>query len=100
VATDNLGSGDTITVTTNTGEATLPITITVCQTIPATGACMQTPAANVATPISSGATPTFGVFVTVTGTVPFSPANNRIFVTFTDSTNAVRGETSVAVETM
>ena len=24
---------------------------------------------------------------------------NRIFVTFTDSTNAIRGETSVAVET-
>jgi hypothetical protein len=26
-------------------------------------------------------------------------ANNRIFVTFTDSTHAIRGETSVAVET-
>jgi hypothetical protein len=28
-----------------------------------------------------------------------APANNRIFVTFTDSTAAIRGETSVAVET-
>jgi hypothetical protein len=31
--------------------------------------------------------------------VPLDPANSCIFVTFTDSTNAVRGETSVAVET-
>jgi hypothetical protein len=99
VASDNLGSGDTITVATNTGEATLPVTIAICQTNPATGVCLQTPAASVATPINPGATPTFGVFVTASGTVPFDPTNNRIFVTFTDSTNAVRGETSVAVET-
>jgi hypothetical protein len=31
--------------------------------------------------------------------IPFDPAGSRVFVTFTDSTNAVRGETSVAVET-
>ena len=31
--------------------------------------------------------------------VAFDPTNNRIFVVFTDSTGAVRGETSVAVET-
>jgi hypothetical protein len=37
--------------------------------------------------------------VTASSTVAFDPANNRIFVTFTDSTNAIRGETSVAVET-
>jgi virginiamycin B lyase len=100
VASDNLGSGDTITVTTNTGAATLPITVTVCQTNPATGACMQTATGSVATPINSGATPTFGIFVTASGNVPFDPANNRIFVTFTDSSNTIRGETSVAVETM
>jgi hypothetical protein len=100
VATDNLGSGDTITVATNTGAATLPITVTVCQTNPSTGACMQTAAGNVATTINSGATPTFGIFVTASGNVPLDPANNRIFVTFTDSANTIRGETSVAVETM
>ena len=31
--------------------------------------------------------------------VAFDPANSRIFVQFTDSTSAVRGATSVAVET-
>jgi phospholipase/lecithinase/hemolysin len=100
VATDNLGSGDTITVAATTGATTLPVTIALCQTNPTTGVCLQTPAASVVTQINSGATPTFGFFVTASGTVPFDPTNNRIFVTFTDSTNAVRGETSVAVETM
>jgi hypothetical protein len=99
VATDNLGSGDMITVATNTGAATLPLTITLCQTNPATGVCLQTPMPTVTTTIATNATPTFGIFVAASGTVPFDPANNRIFVTFTDSTNAVRGETSVAVET-
>jgi hypothetical protein len=99
VATDNLGSGDTIAVATNTGEATLPITVTICQTDPQTSACLQTPGPTVTTTINANATPTFGVFVSATGTVPFDPTNNRIFVTFTDSTKAVRGETSVAVET-
>jgi virginiamycin B lyase len=99
VATDNLGSGDTITVATNTGTATLPITVTVCQTNPSTGACMQTPSAAVTTTINSNATPTFGIFVSASGAVPFDPTNNRIFVTLTDSTNAIRGETSVAAAT-
>jgi hypothetical protein len=99
VAIDNLGSSDTITVATNTGTATLPVTVTVCQTNPTTGGCLQTPSATVSTPVNSGATPTFGIFVSASGTVPFDPANNRIYVTFTDSTNTIRGETSVAVET-
>jgi hypothetical protein len=99
VATINLGSGDTITVSTNTGEATLPITVTICQTNPTTGVCLQTPGLTVATTISANAEPTFGIFVSASGTVAFDPTNNRIFVQFTDSTGAVRGETSVAVET-
>jgi hypothetical protein len=99
VATDNIGSGDTITVAANLGEASLPVTTTICQTNPATGACLQTPSATVSTTINSNATPTFGIFVLASGTVPFDPTNNRIFVTFTDSTNTIRGETSVAVET-
>jgi probable HAF family extracellular repeat protein len=98
VATDNLGSSSTITVAANTGTVKLPITVTVCQTN-AAGACMQTPSATVATTIGSNATPTFGIFVSASNAVPFDPTNNRIFVTFTDSTNTVRGETSVAVET-
>jgi hypothetical protein len=100
VATVNLGSADTITAATNTGEATLPITVTICQTNPQTGVCLQTPGPTVKTTIAANATPTFGIFVSASAAVPFDPANNRIFVQFTDSTGAVRGETSVAVETM
>jgi hypothetical protein len=98
VASDNLGASASITVGTNTGGATLPISVTICQTN-SSGQCLQTPSTSVTTTIATNATPTFGVFVTATNTVPFDPANNRIFVTFSDSSNAVRGETSVAVET-
>jgi hypothetical protein len=63
-----------------------------------TGVCMQTPAESVATPINSGATPTFGVFLTANGTVPFDPTNNRIFVTFTDSTNTIQDETASIID--
>jgi hypothetical protein len=99
VATSNLGAGGAITVATNTGSATLPINVTVCQTNPSTGVCLATPTATVSTTINGNATPTFGIFVSASNSVPFDPANSRIFVTFADSTTAVRGETSVAVTT-
>ncbi len=99
VASDNLGSGDTIAVAANTGGATLPLAITLCQTNPTTGQCLAAAATTVTTTIAAKATSTFAIFVTASGTVPFDPANSRIFVTFTDSANAIRGETSVAVET-
>jgi hypothetical protein len=51
------------------------------------------------TTINANATPTFGIFVTGGGSVPFSTAVNRVFVRFADSTGAVRGSTSVAVRT-
>ena len=99
VATVNVGSQDTITASADTGTATLPVTLLVCESIPATGACLSPPATSVATPINAGATPTFSIFVAGTGTVPFDPANNRIFVRFKDSGGITRGSTSVAVRT-
>jgi probable HAF family extracellular repeat protein len=99
VATDNIGAGASIIASANTGGATLPLTITICQTNPQTGACLQTPAASVTTTINANATPTFAIFVAASAAVAFDPANSRILVQFVDSGNAVRGETSVAVET-
>jgi hypothetical protein len=102
VATVNVGSSDTITTSADTGDATLPVSITLCETNPATGACINPPAPTsgpVTTFIASGATPTFACFVTSTGTVPFDPANNRIFVRFKDALGVTRGSTSVAVRT-
>jgi hypothetical protein len=97
-ATVNVGVSGAITASTNTGSATLPLALTICQTN-ASGQCLATPAATVTTTINANATPTFAIFGKASGTIPFDPANSRIFVAFTDSGNAVRGETSVAVQT-
>jgi hypothetical protein len=100
VATVNVGSGGDIAVSADTGDAALLLSITVCRTHP-DGTCIQPPGASVSTPIGSGDTPTFAVFVGGTGTtIPFDPARNRVFVRFRDAGGAVRGATSVAVRTL
>jgi hypothetical protein len=99
VATVNLGAASAITASINTGGATLPLTLTLCQTDPSSGQCVSPVGATVTTTIAADATPTFGIFGTASGAIPFDPADSRIFVQFTDSTGVVRGETSVAVET-
>jgi hypothetical protein len=99
VATVNVGASATITATANTGSATLPVAVNLCQTDPTSGACVSAVGSSVATTIAAGGTPTFGIFVSGTGTVPFDPANSRVFVQFADSSGVVRGETSVAVRT-
>ena len=97
VATVNLGAGASITASVNTGSATLPIGMGICQTNPTTAVCSSALASTVTVNVASNATPTFGVFATATSAIPFDPANNRIFVQFTDSSGAIRGATSVAV---
>ena len=99
VATINLGAGGSIGVAFDTGNATLPVALAICQTVPATGACLAPPAASVTVAIAGHATPTFSVFAAGTGTVPFAPAANRIFVRFRDAAGAIRGATSVALRT-
>ena len=63
------------------------------------GACISAVGPSVATTIAANATPTFAIFVQGSGTVPFDPADNRIFVRFLDANNITRGSTSVAVQT-
>ena len=65
----------------------------------ASGQCLATPASSVTTTINANETPTFGIFATASGAVPFDLANNRIFVEFSDANAVVRGSTSVAIET-
>src|SRR5262245_7038813 len=99
VATVNLGAGGQINASADTGGAALPIIVSLCQTIPATGACLGAPTSSVTMQISSGKTPTFAIFVSGIGPVRFDPANNRIFVRFKDTGGVTRGSTSVAVRT-
>jgi photosystem II stability/assembly factor-like uncharacterized protein len=99
VATVNVGAGAMITASADTGGASLPLSVSICQTIPTTGACQGTAGPGVTTQIDANATPTFGIFVSASGVVPFDPANNRVFVRFKDAGGVTRGATSVAVRT-
>jgi hypothetical protein len=99
VATVNVGATGSITATANTGAAILPLAISLCQTDPASGQCTSSIGPSVTTTINANATPTFAIFATASGAVPFVPQTNRIFVEFSDATGVVRGSTSVAVET-
>jgi hypothetical protein len=97
VATVNLGATGMITVTADTGSATLPVSVTLCETNPQTAACMSPPSTSVTIPILANQTPTFSVFVSDSGAIASDPANKRIFVRFRDSGGVTRGSTSVAV---
>jgi hypothetical protein len=99
VATVNVGATGNITASADTGSASLPVSIFLCQTNPATGQCISVIGPTVTTTINANATPTFGIFVQGNGNVPFDPAVNRIFVRFKDGGNVTRGATSVAVRT-
>lgn len=97
VATFNVGSDATITASADTGISTLPVTLTICQTNPSTGACLSAATPTVTLDIPADATPTFGVFANSTAPVPFSPATTRVFVRFKDGSGVEHGATSVAL---
>ena len=99
VATVNVGASGDITASADTGTASLPVNISLCQTDPGTGQCISAIGPSVTTTINANATPTFGIFVQGGGTVSFDPAANRVFVRFKDSGAVTRGSTSVAVRT-
>ncbi len=101
-ATVNLGSAANLTVVATAGAASLPLTLALCETNPTTGACINplSPASTVIANIGVNGQPTFSVFATATGDVPFDPAVNRIFIEFIDGSGALRGSASVAVRTL
>jgi hypothetical protein len=99
VATVNVGASGSITASADTGSASLPLNIFLCETNPATAQCISAIGPSVTTQINANATPTFAILVQGGGVVPFDPATNRIFVRFKDSGNVTRGSTSVAVRT-
>jgi len=99
-ATVNVGSAATITVTADTGQAALPMALSLCQTDPATSACINpsVPATEpVLVDIGAGDSPTFAVFASADAAIALDPANSRVFLRFSDELGEVRGSTSVAV---
>lgn len=100
VASDNIGAPAVITATIDYNGAALPVSATTCQSNPMTGGCLASPASTVSIGnFATGTTPTFAVYLTATGAIPFHPANSRVYFRFFDSTGTERGATSVAITT-
>ena len=98
LASEDVGAAGALTLETDTGSATLPVSVSLCQTNSA-GQCQAAPAASLPVSFDAGSAPTFSVFVTASGSIPFAPGASRIFVQFKDASGAAHGSTSVAVTT-
>jgi len=98
VATANVGAGGMITASADTGGADVPVALFICAT-DLGGACLNPPETSVTSNVAEGATPTYSIFGTATGGIPFDPAGTRISVRFEDDSGVSRGATSVAVTT-
>jgi hypothetical protein len=100
VATTNLGiASNAITVQADTGDVVLPLAMSVCRTDPTGTSCIEGPvdaASGLVTAFAENGTPTFAIFATATGDIPFNPAENRIFVRFKTPDGKSRGATSVS----
>jgi len=99
VASINIGVTAAITVSVDTGSATLPVALSICQTDPGTGECLAPPAASVSLSYAGNTAPTFSVFLQSSGAIAFAPATARVFVRFKDAGGGLHGSTSVAIET-
>jgi uncharacterized repeat protein (TIGR01451 family) len=90
-----------VTVSTSTGSnASLPVSVTICQVNTKTAECLAAPATSVqVSPFAPGAAPVFLVFVNASTVIANDPVANRIYVLFTDSGGTIQGSVSVAVVT-
>ncbi len=72
----------------------------ICETNPATGACLASPTSTAVRRIANQEIATYTVFVIGGGSeIPLDPATNRAFVVLVDSMGEVRGASSVAITT-
>ena len=97
VATVNLGAAGGLIASADTGTASLPLSLSLCQTNPSNGQCLLAPSFAVSVSVGQNATPTFSIFATPTAPIAFAPGASRIFVRFKDAAGAAHGSTSVAV---
>jgi hypothetical protein len=87
----NVGAGSSITATVDTGSASLPLALSLCETNPITSRCVTPLGSSATVTTNTNATPTFGIFATANSPIAFDPAGSRIFVQFTDPSGTVRG---------
>lgn len=93
----NIGAAGTILATVDTGSASLPLALGLCQT-DAAGACLVAPAGSASVAVPNNGIVTFAIFGTASGAIPLDPAISRVFLRLS-SDGVVRGATSVAVQT-
>ena len=102
VASINVGADSDIEVSVDTGDATLPVTLSLCQTDPATAQCIN-PTAPTSSPVSvnvpTNGTPTFSVFAAGSERIDLNAATRRVFIRVRDTGGNVRGAASVAIVT-
>lgn len=100
VASINVGATGMVDVTGDTGMASLPVSVSVCETNPQTGVCINpaVPAGNSMRQYAASQTATHSIFVDPSDTVALDPANHRVYVNFQGVGNSAEGVTSVAVE--
>ncbi len=96
----NIGVSGSITATVDDNGKSLPLSVTLCRTDPATGACVTpaSPRPSTTSTIAKDEIATYAVFVQATGPVTFDPANNRLFLRLRTPDGTTRGATSVAVK--
>lgn len=94
----NIGATGAITASADTGAVALPLSLTLCQTNPASGACLSPPSNSTTATVNSNQTVTYTVFATALSPIPFDPVMNRIYLRLA-SGGVTRGATSVAVTT-
>jgi hypothetical protein len=102
-ATMDIAAAGTVTFTptdTPFGQAprNLPVTLTICQTNPGTGACLTTPGPSTTVSVTSGQVLSFTIFVQGQGKALANiPGFNRVFLVSTQG-NIPVGQSSAAVK--
>ena len=99
IATSAIGAGGILKLSADDGGKGLPLALFVCETDPNTGLCLSSPVPELTITSTPGETRTFAVFANALGTIPFDPANSRIFIRFKDASGVVRGATNFAART-
>jgi hypothetical protein len=98
----NVGTAGIITATADDNGKALPLSLTICETNPSTGACINPPAPTVSTTaaVPHDGTVYYTIFVKGSGNIAYDPANKRLFLRLRSAGDGItRGATNVAVRT-